>query len=146
MKNTIKITLSLVAMAMILVTACKKYPEGPGFSLRSKKSRLAGEWKFDKMLKNGTDITTQVMGSGDSQTMTIDKDGKWTSVYTSGSVSFTSTGTWEFVDSKENLKMVTDGSNDTDGDTSAIVKLKNNALWTEDTYGSDTYQSQYVPK
>src|ERR1051326_8081433 len=124
MKKAIKITLGLAVMAMVEMTACSKYPEGPKLSLRSKTSRLAGDWKLSKYLKNGTDITSQVLGSGDMMTVSITKDGKWTSSYTSGSFTFTSNGTWEFVEKKEKLKMVTDGSTDTDGDTTTIVKLK----------------------
>ena|ERR1051326_738628 len=146
MKKAIKITLGLAVMAMVVMTACSKYPEGPKLSLRSKTSRLAGDWKLSKYLKNGTDITSQVLGSGDMMTVSITKDGKWTSSYTSGSFTFTSNGTWEFVEKKEKLKMVTDGSTDTDGDTTTIVKLKNKEFWTEDTQGSDTYQTQYEPK
>ena len=36
---------ALVVIA-VLNTACGKYPEGPGFSLRSKVGRLSGEWEW----------------------------------------------------------------------------------------------------
>ncbi len=39
------------------MTACGKYEEGPGFSLKSKTKRLCREWKLDKIVENGEDIT-----------------------------------------------------------------------------------------
>jgi len=39
-------------------TDCKKYPEGPWISLRSKEKRLLGNWKVQKYLIDGVDSTS----------------------------------------------------------------------------------------
>ena len=40
------------------ITSCKKYPDGPEFSLRTRKERLANTWKVDNYKINGTDFTS----------------------------------------------------------------------------------------
>lgn len=39
-----------------LYQGCKKYDEGPAFSLRSKKTRLIGEWEVTSYLENEKDV------------------------------------------------------------------------------------------
>lgn len=39
-----------------LYQGCKKYDEGPSLSLRSKKTRLTGEWEVTSYLKNEKDV------------------------------------------------------------------------------------------
>lgn len=140
-----KITTILFALAVIggVVISCKKYEEGPAMSLRTKKARMAGEWTVEKVLYNGTDVTSQYLPSGTTYKITIEKGGSWNDVMSSSGGSSTSKGTWEFVDKKENLKMVTEGSGDADGDTSVIVKLKNKELWIDSKSGSNTTRIQY---
>ncbi len=142
MKTTTKVLLSIAVICGIAIASCKKYEEGPAMSLRSKKSRLAGEWSIDKIYVNGTDVTSSFLPSGTTYKTTIDKGGSWTSVMTNSTGSTTDKGTWEFVDKKENLKMVTTGSADADGDTSVIIKLKNKELWLEQKSGSNTTRTQ----
>ncbi len=128
MKNLFKTMIAVLAIGSLLLSSCNKYEEGANLSLRSKKARLAGEWKAVKVEYNGSDVTSSFLPSGSTYTQTIDKDGTWTSVFTFSSLSNTDTGTWEFVESKEMLKTVTTGDSDTDGDTSTIVMLKNKDL------------------
>ncbi len=142
MKTTTKVLLSIAVICGIAIASCKKYEEGPAMSLRSKKARIAGEWTIDKVYFNGTDVTSSFMPSGTTYKMTIDKGGSWNDATTNSSGTTTSKGTWEFVDKKENLKMVTEGSGDADGDTSIIVKLKNKELWFDQKSGSNTTRIQ----
>ena len=146
MKKSFRIILGLIALVLVSITACKKYSEGPMLSLRSKKARLAGDWKLDKVTKNGADVSSQFISANATETYTYDKDGTWKYVYTSGTISLNFTGKWEFVYKKENLKSTIDGSTDPDGDTVTIVRLKNKEFWTEQKSGSDTYRFEYVPK
>ena len=128
MKNLFRTMIAVIAIGSLVLSSCNKYEEGANLSLRSKKARLAGEWKAVKVEYNGVDQTSSVLPSGAIFTQTIDKDGTWTSVFTFSSLSNTDTGTWELVESKEMLKIVTTGDSDTDGDTSTIVMLKNKDL------------------
>ena len=40
-----------------ILSTCKKYPEGPLISLRTKVQRLTGTWKVEKYLIDGADST-----------------------------------------------------------------------------------------
>jgi hypothetical protein len=47
-------TIMLLFLATILFSSCKKYEEGPSFSLLSKKSRLKGVWELKSIDENST--------------------------------------------------------------------------------------------
>jgi hypothetical protein len=55
MKKVIFIILILVAIS----EGCKKYEDGPCFSLRSVKNRIVGTWKVDKLYIDGIDSTEE---------------------------------------------------------------------------------------
>lgn len=144
MKTTLKTLALVAAVSVAAITGCKKYEEGPSFSLASKKSRLAGEWSVSKMIVDGTDVTALFLPSGSTYKVTIEKDGTWTSVATMGSVSENEKGTWEFVDKKESIVMVTEGSGDADGDTSLITMLKSKELHLKQTGGGNTTEIHLI--
>lgn len=45
----------LMMLFIFSLIGCKKYPEGPKFSLRTMKSRLSGDWKVTRFEVNGID-------------------------------------------------------------------------------------------
>ncbi len=45
--------LLFVACGLLIFQSCKKYEDGPSFSLRSKASRLEGKWGVEKRILNG---------------------------------------------------------------------------------------------
>jgi len=51
--------LVFISIAVLLVSACGKYEEGPKLSLKSKEKRLCREWKIDKLIENEIDITAE---------------------------------------------------------------------------------------
>ncbi|HNW99614.1 MAG TPA: hypothetical protein PKK00_14505 [Bacteroidales bacterium] len=55
MKKLLIILIAITALA----EGCKKYEEGPCFSLRSAKKRMTGTWKIDKFYINGIDSTIE---------------------------------------------------------------------------------------
>ncbi len=59
MKN-IKIILLFVFLAGILST-CKKYPEGPIISFKTKMARVVGSWNIGKYTVNGSDSTQALL-------------------------------------------------------------------------------------
>jgi len=75
MKNKIKLVV-LIAFAGLLtfgVESCKKYPEGPTISLRTRKERVANTWKVDNYKVYGTDLTSLFA----DYTETYTKDGNY---------------------------------------------------------------------
>ncbi len=132
--------LSISLIAMIGLTAistpsCKKYEEGPGFTLMSKKARLAGKWKPYRY--EYTDGTTET-GEDDSE-IEFKKDGTLILTSTDPSFSFSLSGTWEFSDNKEDLILKVNFFGDEDITESKIILLKNSEFGTEDEDGNKTY-------
>ncbi len=127
--------LMVVAVAGMTVTSCKKYDEGPGFSLKSKKGRLSGEWEVEKYITSGGTETQD----NASTVITYEKDGTYKYANTAGSF----TGTWKFDDKKENL--ITEfsyqfgGQTITNQDTVTILRLTNKEFWTVDEDNDKTY-------
>ena len=113
-----------VAAALVLSTeSCKKYDEGPALSLRTKKARVANEWKIEYAydFKDGEDETVDYFG----ETWEFSKDGEWLE-RENGSID--KSGTWEFVSDKEALKIVRIGTGSST-DHYDILKLKEKEMW-----------------
>ena len=132
MKNTIK-KMGTMALALFLLTlaSCSKYEEGPGISLRSKKSRLVGDWEMTSITTNGIESTTMVESdffdciSGttiaydittkvEKLSYSIKEDGSWSSA---GDVNFTY------------LDFVTAYSNCTETYTNGTESYTENGTW-----------------
>ena len=107
MKRIQKLVIALLVISAVL-PACKKGADDPFLSLRSRKSRVAGEWKVDSKIDTRTTAivsssftststeTTTISGSTWTQmnssstttsagavdyTIKFEKDGKWNSSY-----------------------------------------------------------------
>ena len=57
MKPLKQITFFLIAIVFITIAACKKYPDGPSFSLYTKQQRLCNGWDVFSFTVNGYDST-----------------------------------------------------------------------------------------
>jgi len=62
-------TFSLV----VLTPSCSKYPNGPGFTLRTKSNRLVNDWKLTSYMVNGVEYIDAVP----QLKMVIEKDGTY---------------------------------------------------------------------
>jgi hypothetical protein len=85
--NKLFLALLLAAFIMPAFQSCKKGPNDPAISLKSRTSRLSGTWSLTK----GSEMNV----SGTSTTTTTYSTGSFTVV--SGSSSYTGTYTWEWV-------------------------------------------------
>ncbi len=139
--KTLKLTTLLLSLILVFGSTSCKYEDGPGVSLRSKKARVAGDWTIEKTIDEDGDVDTEWEG----YEINFDKDGtgKTSYTYTFAGVTTTSeiTFTWEFSDSKKNLKIT-----DEDGDVteSLILRLANDEMWIKDT--DDDYQTNFKAK
>lgn len=90
-------------------TDCKKYPEGPAFSLWSKTWRLSGSWEVEAFLIDGIDSTSQLT----CVSCGIHKDEHY---YMSGPCisSGNSSSTWHFENHSNNLLLSVDFPNSSD--------------------------------
>jgi len=100
--NKTKVLLLFSVLILIQATSCKKYDDGPLFSLRSKKNRVEGKWHTGMFLLNKYE---QIMMIDTSRRAVFTKDWKY---YYHEYNSFTKKvkdleGTWAFRDDKEQL-------------------------------------------
>ncbi len=122
----------LVLVSIITFDSCKKYPDGPMLSLRTKTERVSNVWRVEKLTKNGTDITV----SATEKIYEFKKDG--TFIYSSGSKVVQ--GTWAFIDKKERLDVKTSDPFKWD-----ILRLKEKEMWVREN-DADFFEYHLVPR
>lgn len=118
----------LIAAALVTVLnfqSCKKYDDGPSFSLRSVKNRLAGEWEVvdAQGLDLDGDITFEFEKNGDFK-FTYGYDYPDGSTYT-----YSYSGGWEFEDGKKTIEITLNGETPSEFE---IKRLTNKEFWIED--------------
>ncbi len=131
--NSGNLLMAAAIVTMLNFSSCKKYEDGPSFSLKSKKGRLAGEWEVVKLeTSNGEDY----LSGGRDMEFEFDKDGdfkmKYTYSYGGDSYSYTYKGEWEFSSDKEELELDFDGGGTIECE---IKRLTNKEFWFEDEDG-----------
>ena len=122
-----KASITAVATAVVIfnLTSCK-YEDGPSISLRTKTSRLTGEWEVQFI--DGQEVT----GDGNEFILEFEKDGGllWNATYSyygySESNSFK--GEWEWIDGIEKIEVIVDGTK-TEWE---VTRLTNKELEFED--------------
>ena len=112
--------LAFAALALVM-TACNKYEEGANFSLRSAKNRLVNNWTMATYTVDGT----SVLGSGNTFTWDIKKDGSATITVANSAGSVSDDGSWAFNGDKTQLILTDLGLSD---GTYDIIMLKNKDL------------------
>jgi hypothetical protein len=141
MKRT---SLLFAVFALLFLMSCGKYEDGPGFSLRSKKARIVGNWTVEKYYEDGVDVTSDVLSDGSTIVVEFREDGSYSSTITNTvwgqSVE---TGTWDLSDDKEYFS-----TTESDGDvyTVRILRLTNNEIWFEDTSSETLDEIHLVAK
>ena len=126
------------ALLVLLITAsCNKYEDGPKLSLRTRKARLINEWVVSKYIVDGTDQTAYFNSVAPNYTVIFKKDGNYSITISSGSSSFSETGTWELSESKS-FVLRYETSPNVETHSNEITRLKNDELNTKyyDSNGS----------
>jgi hypothetical protein len=139
MKTKNKITglfLLLAAFAIPTIQSCKKYPEGPALSLRTREERVANTWKVENYKINTTDYTSL---TSDYQE-TFSKDGQYS--YVSGNL--TGSGTWAFQNDQKEIRVT--GVNAQPSETLVILKLKEKEFWYYYMDGNDKHEYHLLQK
>jgi hypothetical protein len=119
----------------IVLAGCKKYPEGPGFSISSAKSRIAQEWAIVLALLNGSDVTLAF----NDVFFDIEKDGDYTRKTPFGNT----LGTWSFNDDKTQIIFLEAATSQKD--TMQIIRLTKKEFKAEHHAGSDTFEYTMNP-
>jgi hypothetical protein len=121
----------LFIIIIFMVTACKKYDEGPTFSLRSKKARVVGKWITEMWMVNKYE---QVSMLDTNRTAEFTEDGIYRyheyNPYTHLAKNLE--GNWAFRSEKEQLLLSLPGNADTSSyQIWDILRLKNKELRLE---------------
>jgi hypothetical protein len=151
MKKVFAIALTALFVGGVALTSCSKYEEGPKLTLLTKKMRLAGTWGVSKYLENGVDKTSDYRVWTSAESLTYEKDGTYSVSTTTIMGTGTFSGTWEFINDKEDVKTTTTVINGVtlstpSIDTIHITKLKNKEMWRKEVDGTDTYEYHYESK
>lgn len=129
--KTVSIAAIAAAVAVFNFQSCKKYEDGPVISLKTKKSRLTGEWELE-------DIKGLNLGNVEI-IFEFEKDGDFEMTYSYSygtySYSYSYKGDWEWVDNKEAVEI--DFRPNGDLSEWEILRLKNKELTLEDEYGNE---------
>ena len=127
MKSTMILLVMMLTLGSVF-TSCKKYEDGPGLSLRSKRARVANTWVVSKATdKNGVDITSEYAGS----TWEFKKDGTSLITFDFFGSPIACPGMWTFQEKKERIVFNLNVFGDIETDTMSILMLKQKEMHTE---------------
>ena len=135
-KKQIPVLLILLAGFIIpTIQSCKKYPDGPLISLRTRTERVANTWKVDNYKRNGTDYTSTMTDYIETYT----KDGN----YSYSWHIFGGTGKWAFQNHDKEIALT--GLNNQSNYTLVILKLEEKEFWYYYMDGSDKKEFHMIP-
>lgn len=119
-------TLAGIITGTLLFSSCNKYPDGPGFSMLSKKERVEGKWDLQET--DHADGTVTYDTSADLIELTDDME----CIYSLGFISVQ--GTWEFAEKKEKIRIIVSSYLNK---VYTIRRLKSKELWLMDDANND---------
>ncbi|MEO8151064.1 MAG: hypothetical protein ABI723_25750 [Bacteroidia bacterium] len=119
-----------ISLIVITLSSCKKYEDGPLISLRSREERVANNWRIEKAMDNGNDITSDI----DNYHVSFTKGGEATLTakynFLGVTYTFSTHGTWSFENKDEKIKV--DYEDDNADATYLILRLKEKELWVRE--------------
>ncbi len=123
----------IIPIALLFILSCKKYEDGPAFSLRKPEKRLCRKWVFSSTEQNGN---TVYFNYNPQFSLEFKKNGAFiatlSSPYNQWGYPVPWEGTWQFFNDKENIYTSIQVLND----TLKILRLTSKELWLLD----ETYQ------
>ena len=128
MKN--RILFCFIAMVVLLGTGCRKYPDGPNFSLIPKEQRIAQTWQVDQLYRNDIEETDAY----EAFTMVFTAGGRFTWTLDLPNVDPISVAAdWELASVKEQIKLTFDDKDPVSGETRLLFmdirRLTQDELW-----------------
>jgi len=129
--------LLLFAFLILFCFSCKKYPEGPLISLKSKDSRICRTWRVERYTINGVDRTNATLPLWTEHTIIFNKNGEVE--YRNHPKYHNSTGSWSFESEKQNLSITLDSLNE----YSVIDRLTSDELWLEKHDGPNLVETHF---
>lgn len=130
--------------------SCRKYEDGPVFSLRSKKSRVVNDWQAALISRNDFDILSEV----DTFSLSFTDSGNfsWTLKMNTDTASIEIEGNWEFAKVKEAIRLEYESFDSVllvPGERLLFMdirRLKEDEMWVEYLWEGDEYFVQLFPQ
>jgi hypothetical protein len=119
-------------LTLCALTACSKYPEGPGISFRKAASRVANTWRIESYSINGVDKVKLPEYSTQKQFWAEDGNYSHTYIDPNTGVANLVGGTWELFNDNKSIKLTTVDANNGQLTTTTlftILKLMDNTMW-----------------
>ena len=144
----------MLIFLMIICDGCRKYENGPWFSLRSKEGRVINSWDYELVLRNGLDVTEgqpelSIVYSSSSIGFNENKRFSTIIAYTDSLTNPPQRfdGTWGFSDNEDDLILTYDppGPMGVDSQVWVITKLRKNQLWAEEVFDNNLNEYRLVP-
>lgn len=125
-----KVKLSILALLAIAAVApsCKKGDEDPGLSLRSRKARVAGEWKVASHEDNSTSTMKTNMTSNNYTTTTVSTE-KFDGGTYSNTNDWSTTQTWAANSSNMGSHLTKSVDTETGSVTSYTMTIEKDGTW-----------------
>jgi len=142
MKKTGAYFFAFIIIFSVSFFSCKKYPDGPVFSLETKKARLCNSWKLESYYYNGFDSTASAKNYFlKDYALNINKSGDYSFSYNYSRRGFLfsvdEAGKWVFSNSKKDVIFTKASGNTTPAVGSngmwEILRLKEKELWAKYT-------------
>ena len=136
----------LIALSLlIIIGGCRKYEEGPNISLRTKKARIANNWRYESAQVNGTEVSLDPYYA--KQKHYFYRDGKYiqTIIDPVTLEAKNLQGTWVLYDKDRKITVTTknfSGNIDSTNNYS-ILKLFEKQMWLRTTDNSKEFH--FVP-
>jgi hypothetical protein len=133
-----KIISFTIILSITFSLSCKKYEDGPAFSLRTKQARLINKWKLTDTQKyieksQPVDNPDTTYPSISANYIEFEKH----NVYSTPK----DTGQWKFYDDKTKIIITLNQNND----TFKILKLRNKELWLQANTDTGKIEQHYIP-
>jgi hypothetical protein len=136
----------LLLLIAFISGSCKKYPDGPEFSLLPKNFRLEENWKTNKVYENKIDVTTVVLAKVTHESRNINRHGGFTYELDEGGSSLSYSGSWSFSSDKTVIYFTYVFGSNVNTDTYLILRLKEDDLWLQNiTPSGDVMEYHLIP-
>ena len=116
----------IAAVALLSISSCSKFEDGPAISFRSKENRLIGKWKLTKWTEKGTDVTSANTDGDEIFYDFLENN----SVTISVGAAQPTDGKWEMEETNVimDLQLVSEVGNYIDKDTLMLKRLTNKEM------------------
>lgn len=133
-----------LTLVCIIAFSCKKYPEGPTISFRSKTERISNSWHIKQIFENGVDKTNDFNNMFQNYVITIRKDLSYNISYKFiGLIDYNESGVWSFNTDKTGITFKNNANNNTSN--WKILKLMEKELWGKYLDSNKTIEVHLIP-